>query len=165
MASLIPVLLATVLSISVQVFTGSVSIMLPFRGLGHGTRVRDSLMLPQSIGLFTTPSVSIRFLRHYHDPLPLLNGLLSLLSVVLVPVSSEAIKLELSKTCRPSETAPRPGPGSLAFDDLRVWAPQVGRNHAIVRSHTDNHSHLYYRVGLSSTDLEDGRCDGAVEHC
>ncbi|KAM7207771.1 hypothetical protein V8F20_001813 [Naviculisporaceae sp. PSN 640] len=119
MASLFPVLLATAVATAVQVFTSRVSSMLPFRGLGHGAQLKNSLMLPRNTGILTIWSVSIRFLRRYHDPLPLLNGLLILLSILLVPVSSEAIKLEISTTCHPRKGRP---PSALVESPLVVCA-------------------------------------------
>ncbi|KAM7209963.1 hypothetical protein V8F06_014656 [Rhypophila decipiens] len=121
MASLVPVLLATVLGIAVQVFTSNLGAMIPFRGLVYGAYLNDSVMLPRNSGIFTTPFVSIRFLRHYRDPLPLLNSLLNILAAVLVPISSEAIRLEISTTCksRPPRLGHEPSPLTVCAFGLR----------------------------------------------
>ncbi|KAK3381705.1 hypothetical protein B0H63DRAFT_546347 [Podospora didyma] len=77
MASLVPVLLATLISIPVQMLASGVSHVLPFRALAQFR--------------------SVRFLHLFSDPLPLLSVLLSVFVTVLVPLSSEVIRLEYSK--------------------------------------------------------------------
>ncbi|KAM7188066.1 hypothetical protein V8F20_010721 [Naviculisporaceae sp. PSN 640] len=104
MASLIPVLATTLLSIAIQVLTSSLDCMLPFRALGNpsGPNIKDSLLLPRSGGssssLLYGPNISSRFLRQ-KDPLPILNFMLSVLSAILVPLSSEVIRLEQTTVC------------------------------------------------------------------
>ncbi|KAM7215145.1 hypothetical protein V8F06_009463 [Rhypophila decipiens] len=106
MVSLVPVLLTTILAILTQVLTSNISSMLPFRGLSYGADTRDTLLLPRSPSIFSTSGINIRFLTHYRDPLPLLNTLLSTLSTILVPISSEAIRLEISTTCSSKSKSP-----------------------------------------------------------
>ncbi|KAM7209947.1 hypothetical protein V8F06_014670, partial [Rhypophila decipiens] len=106
MVSLVPVLLTTILAILTQVLTSNISSMLPFRGLSYGVDTRDTLLLPRSPSIFSTSGINIRFLTHYRDPLPLLNTLLSTLSTILVPISSEAIRLEISTTCSSKSKSP-----------------------------------------------------------
>ncbi|VBB81088.1 Putative protein of unknown function [Podospora comata] len=96
MASLIPVLLATLLGIPVQIAVSSLNSMLPFRALGHetGTLPEDSLHLPSNSWL--APWIACRFLHRFKDPLPFLNVLLGLLSTILIPLSAETIRLEFT---------------------------------------------------------------------
>ncbi|KAK3314089.1 hypothetical protein B0H66DRAFT_451860, partial [Apodospora peruviana] len=99
MASLIPVLLATLLSIPMQIFTNSIHSMLPFRAMGYddnGALAEDSLCLSRTSNLIVAPKIAVRFIRRFRDPLPLLVLILSLGSMVLVPLSSEVIRLEFS---------------------------------------------------------------------
>lgn len=103
MASLVPVLLATLLSIPIQILVSSLNSMLTFRALTHrhgGATGQDSLTLSRS-GHFIlfAPIKSIEYLRRLGDPLTLLNLLLSTLSIVFVPLSSEVIRLEYSIEC------------------------------------------------------------------
>ncbi|KAK3367291.1 hypothetical protein B0T24DRAFT_710100 [Lasiosphaeria ovina] len=95
MVSLIPVLLATLLSIPIQILTSSISHMLPFRALSHskGATAAQSLCVPRSGNVFTDPLTSARFLREFGDPLLLCSVLLSALSAVLVALSSETIRV------------------------------------------------------------------------
>ncbi|KAM7195028.1 hypothetical protein V8F33_006897 [Rhypophila sp. PSN 637] len=106
LASLIPVLLATLLSIPVGMFTASINSLLPFRamcpsvsGPKSGAEARDSICLPRGGGniFYSAPRTSLRFLRAFNDPLPLLNLILGVLSIVFVPMSSEILRLEFSK--------------------------------------------------------------------
>ncbi|KAK3323813.1 hypothetical protein B0T19DRAFT_402103 [Cercophora scortea] len=102
LASLVPVLLATLLSIPIQVFTSSINHMLPFKALRYptGATAEDSLSLPR--GSLLAPIISLRFLHRFKDPLPILNVLLGLLSTLLVPLSSETVRLEyLPFECHP----------------------------------------------------------------
>ncbi|KAK4213799.1 hypothetical protein QBC37DRAFT_285244 [Rhypophila decipiens] len=95
MASLVPVLIATLLKIPIQILTGSVNLALPFRALAKykgGAQAQDSLFLSQRA--ISAPLVAIRFLTRARDPLALLNVILSTLSVTLVPLSTETIRLE-----------------------------------------------------------------------
>ncbi|KAK3324934.1 hypothetical protein B0H66DRAFT_615234 [Apodospora peruviana] len=98
MASLIPVLLATLLGICIQVFTSSLNTMLPFRLLGreHGAPASDSLCLPRSSWLGASCLTGYRFMRQFGDPLPSLSVLLNILSTVFVPLSTETIRLEFT---------------------------------------------------------------------
>ncbi|KAH8892994.1 hypothetical protein GQ53DRAFT_822489 [Thozetella sp. PMI_491] len=95
MASFLPVLLSTLLSIFITTFCTDVRRMLPFKALGkqNGATAQVSLCLSRR-GVFSlrTP---VRFLRHFRDPFPLLNTLLAVSAAVLVPLSSETIKLEI----------------------------------------------------------------------
>ncbi|KAK4209820.1 hypothetical protein QBC37DRAFT_323328 [Rhypophila decipiens] len=106
LASLVPVLLATLLSIPVGIFTASINSLLPFRAMCHsvsghkgGAGAGDSICLPRGGGniFCSAPRTSLRFLRAFNDPLPLLNLILGVLSIVLVPMSSEILRLEFSK--------------------------------------------------------------------
>ncbi|KAM7217674.1 hypothetical protein V8F06_006929 [Rhypophila decipiens] len=119
MASVIPVLLATLLSIPIQVFTSSLSRTFPFRALtafsgspsshaaensGTGAPAKDSILLSLSGGgngnPFEPVLTSLRFLSRYKDPLPLISVVLGFLAgVILVPVSSEVIRLEFTTQC------------------------------------------------------------------
>jgi len=99
MASFIPVLLTTLLGIAIQVYTSNLGSMLPFQALARGARTGDSLLLPQSTGPLAC-IVGIRFIRRYKDALPFLTFLLSTISTVLVPISSEVIRLEHSRHCK-----------------------------------------------------------------
>ncbi|KAM7222662.1 hypothetical protein V8F06_001849 [Rhypophila decipiens] len=95
LASLVPVLMATLLKIPIQILTGSVNLALPFRALAKykgGAQTQDSLFLSQRA--ISAPLVAIRFLTGARDPLALLNVILSTLSVILVPLSTETIRLE-----------------------------------------------------------------------
>ncbi|KAM7201979.1 hypothetical protein V8F33_002986 [Rhypophila sp. PSN 637] len=95
MASLVPVLMATLLKIPIQILTGSVNLALPFRALAKykgGASAQDSLFLSQRA--ISAPLVAIRFLTSAGDPLALLNVILGTLSVILVPLSTETIRLE-----------------------------------------------------------------------
>ncbi|KAK3372663.1 hypothetical protein B0H63DRAFT_439963 [Podospora didyma] len=95
MISLLPVLLATIVGIPIQVFSGSLDSMRPFRALtsqGKGALAEDSLCLPRSSLL--APVIGMRFLHRYSDPLPLLNVLLGMASTALIPLASETVRLE-----------------------------------------------------------------------
>ncbi|KAM7210020.1 hypothetical protein V8F06_014599 [Rhypophila decipiens] len=109
LASLIPVLTTTLLSMAIQVFVSSLNTMLPFRALtttmkpATGAEARDSLLLarssPSSSSPIYGPNISWRFLLQFHDPLALFNFLLSTISTILVPLSNEVIHLELTTEC------------------------------------------------------------------
>ncbi|KAM7193242.1 hypothetical protein V8F33_007942 [Rhypophila sp. PSN 637] len=107
LASLIPVLATTLLSMAIQVFVSSLNIMLPFRALTarrkEGAKAKDSLLLarssPSSSSPIYGPNISWRFLRQLNDPLALLNFLQSTISTILVPLSNEVIHLELTTEC------------------------------------------------------------------
>lgn len=100
MASVFPVLLATLLLIPIQVFTGSVNGILPFRALGRGASAPDSLLLARTNSLFISqPRVSFRFLQQFKVPLPFMNALLGTLALLLLPLSSEVIRLEFTENC------------------------------------------------------------------
>ncbi|KAM7203342.1 hypothetical protein V8F33_002333, partial [Rhypophila sp. PSN 637] len=100
LASVIPVLLTTLLSIPIQVFSSSLNCLLPFRGLTKpnplGAELRDTLLLSRNPSLLSSQITSFRFLKRYRDPLPMVNMLLGVLSLILVPISSEVIRLELT---------------------------------------------------------------------
>lgn len=124
MASLIPVLLATLLAIPVQIFTKTVKYMLPFRALsraGPGSASRDSMCRSRSPNIFAGSGISLRFLREARDPLPLLNVLLSMLCMLLIPLASEAIMIEFMDTaCGPIDWwADRRVPSSVCPRGLR----------------------------------------------
>ncbi|KAM7213946.1 hypothetical protein V8F06_010645 [Rhypophila decipiens] len=101
MASLAPVILATILSIAIQIFTSSISSMLPFRTLGNdssdGAKSEDSLTLSRNTGIWGL--TGFRLLSRHRDALCLINILIGLLAAALVPVSSEVIRLEFSQYC------------------------------------------------------------------
>jgi hypothetical protein len=94
MASIIPILLTTLLSMLIQLMSSSFTAMLPFRVLGYpngGTSI-DSLLISGS-GL-DGQYYALRFLYQNGDPLPILNTLLAVMSAALVPLSSETIHIE-----------------------------------------------------------------------
>ncbi|KAM7213768.1 hypothetical protein V8F06_010831 [Rhypophila decipiens] len=107
LASLIPVLATTLLSMAVQVFVSSLNTMLPFRALTarrkEGAKAKESLLLarssPSSSSPIYGPNISWRFLSQFHDPLTLFNFLQSTISTILVPLSNEVIHLELTTEC------------------------------------------------------------------
>ncbi|KAK4214365.1 hypothetical protein QBC37DRAFT_284097 [Rhypophila decipiens] len=102
MASVVPVLLATLLAIPIQVFITSINSMLPFRALSHypgGATAQDSLLLSRNPSFHGPLIIGVRLLRRFLDPLPLLGFLLGTLSTVLIPISSEVIRLEYTKEC------------------------------------------------------------------
>lgn len=103
MASVLPVLLTTLFSIPIQIFIGSLNRLLPLRALSQeqGAAAEDSLSLPLNggNGPVSPLILSVRFLRRFRDPMPLLTVLLDTLSTVLVPISSEVIRLEFSTEC------------------------------------------------------------------
>ncbi|KAM7213514.1 hypothetical protein V8F06_011127 [Rhypophila decipiens] len=68
---------------------------LPFRALAShkpGAASEDSLCLSQRT--WRAPIVACRFLHRARDPLPLLAVLLSVLSTILIPLSTETIRLD-----------------------------------------------------------------------
>ncbi|KAK4211182.1 hypothetical protein QBC37DRAFT_19376 [Rhypophila decipiens] len=103
MASLIPVLLATFLTIPIQIFIKTFNHMIPFRALRYkqrseGAEAKDSLCLARGgISVFTAPKIGLRFIRKYRDPLPLLSLLLDVFTTLLIPLSSETIQIEFGK--------------------------------------------------------------------
>ncbi|KAK4207936.1 hypothetical protein QBC37DRAFT_255872, partial [Rhypophila decipiens] len=103
LASVIPVLLTTLLSIPIQVFSSSLNCLLAFRGLtrhhtsGAGGQLSDTLLLSRNPSLVSSQITSFRFLKRYRDPLPMVNMLLGVLSLILVPISSEVIRLESTR--------------------------------------------------------------------
>ncbi|KAM7183770.1 hypothetical protein V8F20_012492 [Naviculisporaceae sp. PSN 640] len=119
MASVIPVLLATLLSIPVQVFTSSLCRTFPFRALnrardGGGAPAKDTVLLPLSGGGNGNPFepllIAWRFVIRYRDPLPFMSVVLGLLAgVILVPVSSEVIRLEFTANCQGANNFPGGG--------------------------------------------------------
>jgi hypothetical protein len=104
--SLIPILLATILSILVQIFVSNLNLMLPFRALSRadGATAEDSLCLSRGgfIGLLR----SFRFIFVGGDSLPFLNSMLLVFSAILVPLSSETIKLEVQYNICPQLVCP-----------------------------------------------------------
>ena len=126
MASVIPVLLATLLSIPIQIFTNSIGYMLPFRALGHhnGAEAKDSLCLSRNPSFLESCSISFRFIRRFNDPLPLLCLLLNLFLLILVPLSSETIRLELTTDC---------GSNLLPNLPLRVCAVGLRKSGPVIR--------------------------------
>ncbi|KAM7224616.1 hypothetical protein V8F06_000397 [Rhypophila decipiens] len=102
MASVVPVLLASFLLIAVQIFNSSVNSILPFRALtfAQGSCANESLLLSRSSNIFVSqPKVAYRFLARFRDPLPFLNTLLASFALLMVPLSSEVIRLEFTKKC------------------------------------------------------------------
>ncbi|KAM7190486.1 hypothetical protein V8F33_009469 [Rhypophila sp. PSN 637] len=102
MASVAPVLLASFLLIAVQIFNSSVNFILPFRALtfAQGSYANESLLLSRSSNIFVSqPKVAYRFLVRFGDPLPFLNTLLASFALLMVPLSSEVIRLEFTKKC------------------------------------------------------------------
>ncbi len=98
--SFLPVFLAVLLSIPIQILNINVKRMLPFRTLTHqggAQAAADSLCLtPGGIMGFLT---SFRLLRRFRDPISLLGDILVICSGVLVALSSETIGLKLHGTC------------------------------------------------------------------
>ncbi|KAK3385469.1 hypothetical protein B0H63DRAFT_543810 [Podospora didyma] len=117
MASLIPVLLTTLLSIPIDIFVACLARMVPFRALGHhrprsgreGATAESSIFLSRSSSLLTAPFTSWQFLRQFRDPLPLLKFLLSAGSAILVPLSGEVIRLEFSEYCKDDDAKTEDG--------------------------------------------------------
>ncbi|KAK4215214.1 hypothetical protein QBC37DRAFT_282137 [Rhypophila decipiens] len=102
MASVVPVLLASFLLIAVQTFNSSVNSILPFRALtfAQGSCANESLLLSRSSNIFVSqPKVAYRFLARFGDPLPFLNTILVTFALLMVPLSSEVIRLEFTKKC------------------------------------------------------------------
>jgi len=102
LASLIPVLLATLLSIPIQALCVNIGAMLPFRALRSGASAQDSLLLPRGDGASLTPAglrVGIRFLNR-GDALPIMGTTLDFLSAILVALSGEVIRLEFTSSCK-----------------------------------------------------------------
>ncbi|KAM7202699.1 hypothetical protein V8F33_002625 [Rhypophila sp. PSN 637] len=102
MASVVPVLLATLLAIPIQVFITSINSMLPFRALSHypgGATAQNSLLLSRNPSFHSPLVIGVRLLHQFLDPLPLLGFFLGTLSTVLIPISSEVIRLEYTKEC------------------------------------------------------------------
>ncbi|KAK4209957.1 hypothetical protein QBC37DRAFT_323066 [Rhypophila decipiens] len=119
MVSLIPVLLATLVGIPVQIFVASLNAILPFRALvrEHGAHVEQSLHLPRASWL--APLISYRFLVRFKDPLPFLGVMLETLATMLVPLSTETIRMEFTTMgCRRSKVRLR-----CAFGLRKVEAP------------------------------------------
>ncbi|KAK3385815.1 hypothetical protein B0H63DRAFT_560325 [Podospora didyma] len=126
MASVIPVLLGTLFSIPLQVFSSSLSSILPFRALGYwcGALAEDSLFLSRSHSFLMSPIISWRFLRRFRDPLPLMNTLVVSLSMILVPLSSEVIRLEFTTECGKNKLQMPPfQESSCAFGLRKVGTP------------------------------------------
>ncbi|KAK4217302.1 hypothetical protein QBC37DRAFT_308124 [Rhypophila decipiens] len=101
MVSVVPVLLATLLLVLLQVMTNAINSILPFRALVHpeGALPEDSLLLSRNPSIFSSPFIAARFWGRFQDPLPLIGGLLSLLATVLVTLSSEVVRLVLTTDC------------------------------------------------------------------
>ncbi|KAM7223553.1 hypothetical protein V8F06_001027 [Rhypophila decipiens] len=101
MVSVVPVLLATLLLVLLQVMTNAINSIMPFRALVHpeGALPEDSLLLSRNPSIFSSPLIAARFWGRFKDPLPLLGGLLSLLATVLVTLSSEVVRLVLTTDC------------------------------------------------------------------
>ncbi|KAK3362561.1 hypothetical protein B0T25DRAFT_512750 [Lasiosphaeria hispida] len=102
MASLIPVLLATLLSVFVEVISSTLNAVLPFRALRYsgGATAEDSLLLGRGgAGIFGGPRIGVRFWRRWGDALPGMNVLLGWASVALVSLSGEVIRLEFTRSC------------------------------------------------------------------
>ncbi|KAK3372664.1 hypothetical protein B0H63DRAFT_453971 [Podospora didyma] len=97
------ILLASVLSILLQLLTSSLNKMLPFfmlvkyGGTKNGLPMGDSLCLVS--GGIAGPFVNLRLLHRYREPIPILGDLLTLLSIVLTSTSSSAIALGLFGGC------------------------------------------------------------------
>ncbi|KAM7208557.1 hypothetical protein V8F20_001238 [Naviculisporaceae sp. PSN 640] len=101
MVSVIPVLLATILLMLLQILTTSVHSVLPFRALGRpqGSLAQDSLTLSRNPNLLSAPVVAARHLVLFKDPLPLLATLLGGFAVILVTLSSEVIRIDVTTDC------------------------------------------------------------------
>ena len=131
MVSVIPVLLSTLLAIPIQVFTSGLSRIVPFRALtlNHGAAATDSICLSLSGGgnPLSPAWLGLRFLYRFRDPLPLMAFLLGAASVILVPISSEVIRLEHTTDCG--------GPGDYPFTprNRRICAIGLRKSGALIR--------------------------------
>ncbi|KAH8889111.1 hypothetical protein GQ53DRAFT_825871 [Thozetella sp. PMI_491] len=97
----VPIFLAAVLSILVQILDANISKILAFRALTspRGAVAANSLcLLPGGMAGFAT---SIRLLVQVGDPMALLSYLLTGSSALLVALSGEAIGLEVYGNCLP----------------------------------------------------------------
>ncbi|KAM7198955.1 hypothetical protein V8F33_004692 [Rhypophila sp. PSN 637] len=103
MVSVVPVLLSTLVLVLLQVLTASLNSILPFRALRHGgsqgAKLEDSLDLSRNPNILSAPFIAARFLKRFKDPLPLLATLLTLFATILVTLSSEVIRLEITSEC------------------------------------------------------------------
>jgi len=101
LVSVVPVLLSTLVLALLQVLITSLNSILPFRALGqqHGTLSEDSLDLTRNPSLLSAPFIAGRFLAGFKDPLPLLSTLLTVVATVLVTLSSDVIRLEVTTDC------------------------------------------------------------------
>ena len=127
MASLIPVLLATLLSIPIQVFIASLNSMLPFRSLSRqgGASAGDSLCLSRSSWLVPSCLTGFRLLHRFHDPLAFLGVLLNFLSIILVLLSTETIRLEVTSMGCDSKGLNRLCPYGLRKSDVPIRAAEA----------------------------------------
>ncbi|KAE9367326.1 hypothetical protein N431DRAFT_470765 [Stipitochalara longipes BDJ] len=99
--SFLPILMAVLLAILIQLVDKNLKFMLPFYALMRpsGATAADSIcMIPG--GLYHLPR-SILLLYRLGEPLALLSDLLVLLSALLVSVSGEAIELKVYGICKP----------------------------------------------------------------
>jgi len=125
LASVVPVLLSTLLSLVVGILSSSVKAMLPFRAMGRaeGAAAADSLCLRPNH--FLWPLVSLRFLYRLRDPLPLLSDVLSLLATVLIPLSSEILRVEVYRNRLGIGLQRSTGPSRAAEALLAVMAAVI----------------------------------------
>ncbi|KAM7189384.1 hypothetical protein V8F33_010072 [Rhypophila sp. PSN 637] len=94
--------------------------MLPFRTLGHypqGVTTEDTLCLSRNPAFHGPPVIGCRLLYRFLDPLPLLGFALGTLSTVLIPLSSEVIRLEYTTECSTCH-GPSRDMGHVASRDL-----------------------------------------------
>jgi len=126
MVSVVPVLLATLLLILLEVLTASLNSMLPFRALTRhplGALPQDSLSLCRNPSFLVAPFIAARQLRQFRDALPLLSALLSGLATILVTLSSEVIRLEVTSDCSNRfNDGDMPPPTHVGFSPERVCA-------------------------------------------
>ena len=103
MVSVVPVLLSTIVLVLLQVLTASLNSILPFRALrqssAQGATFEDSLGLSRNPSILSAPFIAVRFLNRFKDPLPLFSTLLTLFATILVTLSSEVIRLEVTSEC------------------------------------------------------------------
>ncbi|KUJ10400.1 uncharacterized protein LY89DRAFT_760226 [Mollisia scopiformis] len=98
-AMFVPVLMAAILSIFIQMVDKNLKLMLPFYALTRsgGAAVTDSLCLVP--GGFAGSLHSIRLLFRNNEPISFLCDVLVLLTAVLISISSEAIGINLTGVC------------------------------------------------------------------
>ncbi|KUJ24517.1 uncharacterized protein LY89DRAFT_571748 [Mollisia scopiformis] len=98
--SFLPVLIAIVISVLIQIINRSLKNMLPFFALSksRGALARDSLCMAP--GGLTGPFHSVRLLFRFGELVSLFCDILVFLAAVLVTISSEAVGVKLEGSCK-----------------------------------------------------------------